>query len=151
MFLWKFQRFETENVSTRGNSNPPNRGFMPNALTIELSGSDIFCPIFCPMFSNTGSGGIDNFEVNLTFEILTVRGQQHSFSTQCQVSRFFRQQMSRTEGTRTTNPSSVGWILKTTGLDLEKLNPQNIILWCNTIWNCGIITVFLKSTHVDQP
>ena len=34
------------------------------------------------MFFNTGSGGIDIFEVVLTFEMLTVRGQQHSFSTQ---------------------------------------------------------------------
>ena len=30
---------------------------------------------------NTGYGGIDVFEVKLTFELLTVRGQQHSFST----------------------------------------------------------------------
>ena len=30
---------------------------------------------------NTGSGGIDIFKVNLTFDMLTVRRQQHSFST----------------------------------------------------------------------
>ena len=30
---------------------------------------------------NTGSGVIDIFEVKLTFELLTMRGQQHSFST----------------------------------------------------------------------
>ena len=44
---------------------------------IELSGPDICCP----MLLNTGSGGIDIFEVKLTFDMLTVRGQQHSFST----------------------------------------------------------------------
>ena len=43
----------------------------------ELSGPDICCP----MLSNTGFGGIDIFEVQLTLEMLTVREQQHSFST----------------------------------------------------------------------
>ena len=33
------------------------------------------------MFFNTGSDGIYVFEVKFTFEMLTVRGQQHSFST----------------------------------------------------------------------
>ena len=33
------------------------------------------------MLLNTGSGGTGIFEVKLTFEILTVRWQQHSFST----------------------------------------------------------------------
>ena len=42
-----------------GDLNPPTFGFMPNAITIGLSGPDICCPMFC----NTGSGGIDNFEV----------------------------------------------------------------------------------------
>ena len=32
------------------------------------------------MLLNTGSGGIDVFEVKLTLEMLTVCGQQHSFS-----------------------------------------------------------------------
>ena len=31
------------------------------------------------MFLNTGAGGVDIFEVKLTFEMLTVRGQQRSF------------------------------------------------------------------------
>ena len=33
------------------------------------------------LFVNTGSGGIHIFEVKLTFEMLTVRAKQHSFST----------------------------------------------------------------------
>ena len=33
------------------------------------------------MFLNTGSGGIDIFEVKFAFDMLTLRGQQHSFST----------------------------------------------------------------------
>ena len=33
------------------------------------------------MLLNTASGGIDIFEAKLTFEMLTVCGQQHSFST----------------------------------------------------------------------
>ena len=34
-----------------------------------------------PCFWNTGSGGMDIFVVNFTFEMLIDRGQQHSFST----------------------------------------------------------------------
>ena len=45
---------------------------------IGLSGPHICCP----MLLNTGSGGIDIFWIKLTFEMLTVRGQQHSFLTQ---------------------------------------------------------------------
>ena len=62
--------FETENVSTWGGIEPATFGFMPNALT--------YCAIMAKhllsMFVNTGSGGIDIFEVKLTFEMLTVRG-----------------------------------------------------------------------------
>ena len=32
-----------------------------------------------PCFFNTGSGGIDSFKAKLAFELLTVRGHQHSF------------------------------------------------------------------------
>ena len=35
--------------------------------------------VCCPMFLNTGSGGIDISKVKLTFEMLTMRSQQHSF------------------------------------------------------------------------
>ena len=35
-----------------------------------------------PCFLNTGSGGIDIFEVKLTLEMFTLHGQQHSFSAQ---------------------------------------------------------------------
>ena len=76
-FLWKCQIFETENVSTWGGLELPTFGFMPNALTY----SAIRARHLLSHVLNTGSGGIDIFEVKLTFEMLTVRGQQHSFST----------------------------------------------------------------------
>ena len=60
------------------------------------------------MFLNTGSGGIDIFEVKLTFAMLTVRGQQHSFSThergllwKCQS--FWDRKCLDLRGTRTPN------------------------------------------------
>ena len=46
----------------------------------------MLCNFIATMFLNTGSGGIDIFEVKLTFEMLTVRGQHHSFSTYERVS-----------------------------------------------------------------
>ena len=50
----------------------------------ELSGPDI-CG---PMFLNIGSGGVDIFEVKLTFEILTVRGNsihfRHTIGCSCE-------------------------------------------------------------------
>ena len=50
---------------------------MPNALTIwAIRARHLLSHVL-----NTGSGGIDIFEVKLTFEMITVRGQQHSFST----------------------------------------------------------------------
>ena len=53
----------------------------------------------------------DIFEVKLTFEMLTVRGQQHSFSTHervfvlVKVSKLLRQKMSRPEGDSNPQPS----------------------------------------------
>ena len=52
----------------------------------ELSGPGICCP----MFFNAGFGGIDIFKVKLTFEMLTVHGQQHSF-VKVSKSKFLRQ------------------------------------------------------------
>ena len=69
--------FETENVSTWEGLETPTFGFMPNDLTIWAIGARHLLSHVL----NTGSGGIDIFEVKLTFEMLTVRGQQHSFST----------------------------------------------------------------------
>ena len=61
------------------------------------------------MFFNTGSGGVDIFVVKLTFEMLTVLEQQHSFLTRMgvlvKVSKFLRQKMSRPEGD--SNPQSL--------------------------------------------
>ena len=60
------------------------------------------------MFLNTGSGSIDIFEVNLTFDMLTVRRQQHSFLThewvflwKCQS--FWDRKYLDLRGTRTPN------------------------------------------------
>ena len=96
--------FETENVSTWEGLEPPTFGFMPNALTIwALRARHLLSHVL-----NTGSGGIDIFDVKLTFEMLTVRGQQHSFSThermflwQCQ--RFWDRKCLDPRGTRTPN------------------------------------------------
>ena len=49
------------------------RVFLGKSRPNELSGPDICCP----MLLNTGSGGVDIFEVKLTFEILTAREQQY--------------------------------------------------------------------------
>ena len=50
--------FETENISTQGELEPPIFRFMPNALPVELPEPDTCCP----MFSNTGSGGHFRFQ-----------------------------------------------------------------------------------------
>ena len=53
-----------------GDSSPQPLDSCRMLQPIELSGPDICCP----MFLNTGSDGVDMFEVKLTFEMLTVRG-----------------------------------------------------------------------------
>ena len=69
--------FETENVSTWGGLEPPIFGSMRNALTIWATRTRYLLPhVFEYWLCD-----IDSFEVKLTFEMLTVRGQQHSFST----------------------------------------------------------------------
>ena len=57
---------------------------------------------------NIGSGGIDIFGVKLTFDMLTVRGQQHSFSTHERVQlwmcqSFWDRKCLDLRGTRTPN------------------------------------------------
>ena len=69
--------FETENVSTGGELESPTFGLMPNALTYWATRarhllSHVFEYCIWPY---------RYFEVKLTFEMLTVRGQQHSWST----------------------------------------------------------------------
>ena len=76
--LGKVSKFLRQKISRpEGDSNLQPSDWCRMLKPIELSG-----PHICgPMLLNTGSGGADIFEVNLTFEILTVRGQQNSFST----------------------------------------------------------------------
>ena len=65
-----------KNVSAWGGLEPPIFGFMPNALTTWAIRARHLL-----FYSTTGFGRIDIFVVKLTFEIITVCGQQHPFST----------------------------------------------------------------------
>ena len=77
VFLLKCQSFETENVSTSGGLELPTFGVMPTALTYwAIRARHLLSHVL-----NTGSGGVDIFEVKFTFEMLTVHGQQNLFST----------------------------------------------------------------------
>ena len=70
--LVKVSMFLRQKMSRpEGYSNSEPSDSCQMLLLFQLSGPDICCP----MFFNTGS------EVKITFETLTVRGQQHSFST----------------------------------------------------------------------
>ena len=69
--------FETENVSTWGGLEPSTFGFMPNALAYWA----IRARHFLSHVIEHWLWQYRYFEVKLTFEMLTVRGQQHSFST----------------------------------------------------------------------
>ena len=77
LFLWKCQSlWDRKCLDLRG-TRIPTFGFMPNALTYwTIRARHLLSHVL-----NTGSGGIDDFEVKLTFDMLIVRGQQHSFST----------------------------------------------------------------------
>ena len=96
--------FETENVSTWRGLEPSNFGFMPHALTFwAIRARHVLSHVL-----NTGSGAINIFEVKLTFDMLTVRGQQHSFSShervflwKCQ--RFWDRKCLDLRGARTPN------------------------------------------------
>ena len=76
--LVKVSTFLRQKMSRpEGDTKPPTFGFMPNAITYwARRARHLLSHVL-----NTGSGGIDIFEVKLTFEMLNVRGQQHSFST----------------------------------------------------------------------
>ena len=68
---------ETENVSTSGMLEHPTSGFMPNALTIwAIRARHLLSHAF-----EHWLWWYIYFEAKLTFEMLTVPGQQHSFST----------------------------------------------------------------------
>ena len=96
--------FETKNVSTWGGLEPPTFGFMPNALTYwAIRARHLLSHVL-----NADSGGLDMFEVKLIFYMLTVRGQQYSFSThervllwKCQ--RFWDRKCLDLRGTRNPN------------------------------------------------
>ena len=79
MFLCKGQSFwDRKCLDLWGTTRTPQPSDSCRMLSpFELSEPDICCS----MFFNTGSGGIDIFEVKLKLEMLTVRGKQHSFST----------------------------------------------------------------------
>ena len=76
MFLQKCQRFgDRKCFDPRGTWTPNLR------IQSECSNYLSYQGIWFPMYMSTGSGGMDIFVVKLTFEMLTVRGQRHSFST----------------------------------------------------------------------
>ena len=100
MFLWKCQGFwDRKCVNLRGTRTPNLRIHVEcsNHLTYQgqtfavtclwILGLAVNCCAFIivwdaiTLISTFVNGGIDIFEVKLTFEMLTVRGQQHSFST----------------------------------------------------------------------
>ena len=67
--------FETQNVSTWGELEPPTFEFVPNALTFwAIRARHLLSHVL-----NTGSGGIDIFEVKLTYVMLAVRDNSIHF------------------------------------------------------------------------
>ena len=92
MFCGSVEVFEAENISTWEGLEPHIFGFMPNAVTIWSIRARHF------LFHVFEHWLYRYFLVKLIFEMLTVRSQQHSFSTdsrmffwKCQ--RFWRQKM----------------------------------------------------------
>ena len=78
VFLGKCQSFwDRKCLDLRGTRTPNLRIHAECSNLLSYQGQTFYSP----MLLNTGSGGIDIFHVKLTFEMLTVRGQQHLFST----------------------------------------------------------------------
>ena len=78
MFLWKCQSFwDRKCLDLRGTRTINLRIHVECSNHSSYQGQTFAFPVF---FS-TGSEGIDIFEVILTFALLAVHGQQHSFST----------------------------------------------------------------------
>ena len=105
VFLWKCQSFwDRKCLELRGTRTPNLRihAECPNLLSCQ--GQTFAVPCF-----DTGSGGIDISEVKSTFDMSTVRGQQHSFSTHERVfllkSKFLWKKISRPEGDSNPQPS----------------------------------------------
>ena len=67
-FFWKCQSFWDRKCLDLRRTRTPNLQIHENALTIWATGVDICCP----MVLNTGYGGVDIFEVQLAFEMLTL-------------------------------------------------------------------------------
>ena len=95
------------------------------------------------MFSNTGSGGIDTFEVKLTFDFSTVHGQQHSFSThermlfwKCQS--FWNRYSLDLRGTRIPNGLTDISNLSTAEFKLCIQDPVKHILPKGSITSCAV-------------
>ena len=87
------------NASTQGRLEPPTFWFKPNALTIELSGTNISYLIFW----NTGSSGIDRLVCNVNiWNVNCVQATAFIFDSRTAVlvkgSGFLRQRMSQPEG-----------------------------------------------------
>ena len=104
VFLWKCQSFWDRKCLDLRGTRTPTFGFMPNALTYwAIMARHLLSHVFLHWLWRYRF-----FEVELTFDMLAVRRQQHSFPThECfflvKVSKFLRQKMSRPEGTRTPN------------------------------------------------
>ena len=112
---------------------------------------------------NTGSGGIDIFEIKLAFEMLTMHRQQHSFSTHvlATVSTFLRQKLSRPEGG--LEPPIFGFMpnaLTIWAIRARRLLSRDFehgLWWCRyfcskvDIWNvnCARATAFIFDTRTD--
>ena len=100
--LFKVSKFVRPKMSRpEGDSNPQPSDSCWMFRPFDQSRPDIYCP----MLLNTCSGGIDIFEVKLTFGILTMCRQRNSFSTHEQMffwkrQRFLGQKMSLPKGTR---------------------------------------------------
>ena len=103
MFLWKCLSFwDRKCLDLRGTRTPYFRIHAGCSSHLSYQGQTFAVPCFF----NTGSGGIDILK--LAFEMLTVRGQQHSFSThermflwKCQS--FWDRKCLDLRGTRTPN------------------------------------------------
>ena len=77
VFLWKCQRFwDRKCLDLRGTRTPNLRIHAECSTHWAIRARHLLSHVL-----NTGSGGTDIFEVRLTFDMLTVRGQRHAFST----------------------------------------------------------------------
>ena len=78
VLLWKCQSFWDRKCLNLRGLEPQTFGFMLNALTFWAFRAR---HLLSNVFFNTGSGAIYIIEVKLTFDMLTMRGQQHLILT----------------------------------------------------------------------